>query len=405
MNNDSDFLLMGILLALGLLAGRVASHTGLPRVAAYLLVGVLFSRDLLGDLLGFHIGAWSEIFTHGALGVIAYLIGGSITIGHLKRIGGVITGAIVGETVGVVLVVFGVFSGVLVFLGNANAVSIALTFSVLALSTAPAATLALIHQYRSKGPLTDTMLGVVALDDAVGMMGYSLLLILLTDNSFGSSIALTLFEIGGAILLGAAVGWLLSKSSVWFGASVFRLPIILASILIVLGCAESLHLSQLLASLVLGFAARYFSQASAGRLFSPIHPLEETIYLLFFTIAGAHFDLSLFLNYFPFILLYFTTRIVGKVLGASTGASLVGAPPQVTRWIGLGLLPQAGVAIGLALTFSHEAAFEGIGSMVLNVIIGATLLNELTGPIAAKYALQRADEIHLKRERHRHEGF
>ena len=169
--------------------------------------------------------------------------------------------------------------------------------------------------------------------------------------------------------------------------------------------ALPLVFSLLLAAIGLGFSARYFSKASAGRLFNPIHPLEETIYLLFFTIAGTHFELNLFVNYFPLILLYFSTRAIGKILGASTGTRLVGAPTQVSHWIGLGLLPQAGVAIGLALTLSQEAAFQSIGPIVLNVIIGATLLNELAGPIAAKFALQRACEITHKRERHRHEGF
>lgn len=323
---------MGILLTLGLLAGRVASHVGMPRVAAYLLIGVLFSGHFLGGLLDFHVGAWSENFTQGALGVIAYLIGGSITVDHLNRLGGIIAGAIIGETIGVFLVVFGAFWALLSLLENTHAASIALTLSVLALSTAPAATLALIHQYRSKGPLTDTLLGAVALDDAVGIMGYSLLLILAADNSFTNGVYLSFIEIGGAVILGTAAGWLLSKSSVWFGASGFRIPIILSSVLIVLGFAESLHLSQLLATLTLGFSTRYFSRASAGRLFNPIHPLEETIYLLFFTIAGTHFNLHLFANYLPLILLYFFTRIAGKIIGASLGTRWVGAPSRVSHW-------------------------------------------------------------------------
>ncbi len=103
-----------------------------------------------------------------------------------------------------------------------------------------------------------------------------------------------LFEIGGAILLGGGVGWILSQTSSQFGASVFRLPLLLSAILVVMGVAESLHLSLLLATMALGFFSRHFSKASAGRLFNPIHPLEETIFLLFFTIAGTHFDSTIF---------------------------------------------------------------------------------------------------------------
>ncbi len=176
--------------------------------------------------------------------------------------------------------------------GNIDAVAIGLAFGILALSTAPAATLALIHQYRSKGPLTDTLPGVVDIDDAVGIMGYSSLLSLAAENSIGGGILQSFTKIGGADVIGTGAGWLLSRLSSRFGASGFRTPIILSSILIVLGMAENLRLSQFLAVFSLGFATRFFCGASAGRLFNPIHPLEETIYLLFFTIAGTHFNLD-----------------------------------------------------------------------------------------------------------------
>lgn len=402
---NNDFLLTGLLLALGLLAGRLATSLGIPRVAAYLIVGILFSPTLLGDLLGFELGQWTAVFTTGALGVIAYLIGGSITLGQMKRMGATITGTVLGQTAGVLLVVFFMLWWLLTLWGNHQALPLALAFSVLAISTAPVATLALIHQYRSKGPVTDTLLGVVALDDAVGILCFSLLLVAIGDNSFSSNLGQALFEIGGAILLGGGVGWILSQTSSWFGASVFRLPLLLSAILVVLGTAESLHLSFLLATMALGFFSRHFSKASAGRLFNPIHPLEETIFLLFFTIAGIHFDSSIFQQHLPLILAYFFTRIGGKILGATLGARLSGAPASVTRWLGLGLIPQAGVAIGLALTLIYQPVFLTIGPMILNVVIGATLLNELIGPLATKFALQKAGEIRIKREKHRHEGF
>lgn len=405
MEGNSDFLLAGMLLALALLAGRLASHWGLPRVAAYLLVGILFSPMILGDPLGFHMGKWAESFTTGALGIIAYLIGGSITLNQLKRMGKTIAAVVLGESIGAMLVVFLTLWWLLPLPTEAQTLTAALAFAVLAISTAPAATLALIHQYRTRGPLTDTLLGVVAMDDAIGIICYTLLLTLVADNSIPSGMAMILIEIGGAALLGAFSGWILSKTSGYFGESGFRLPIILAATFVVLGVAEILHLSLLLASMSLGFFTRHFSQASAQRLFGPIHPLEETIFLLFFTIAGTHFDFSLFQHHLPLILAYFFARIAGKIAGVSLGARLCSAPKLVSRWLGLGLMPQAGVAIGLALTLSHQAAFDEISPMILNIIIGATLLNELAGPLAAKFALQKAGEIRIKREKHRHEGF
>lgn len=405
MATGNEFLISGLLLACALFAGRGASELGFPRVAAYLLAGILFSPGLLGDKLNFHIGPWAENFTAGALGIIAYLIGGSITTGQLRRMGKIIAGCALGESLGALLVVFVCIWVFLSFQVGISALPLALAFSVLAVSTAPAATLAVIHQYRSKGPMTKALLGVVALDDALGIVCFSLLLAWIADNTFTGSLISAATAIGGAVLVGAITGKVLSKTSILFGESGSRLPLLLSSILLVLGFAHLLNLSPLLATMSLGFFARRYTRASAQRLFKPIYNLEEIIFLLFFTIAGTHFDLTLFLRHLDLIFIYIFARIIGKVLGSAAGAKAAHAPQAIRQWLGLGLIPQAGVAVGLALTLSNQDAYMESGEMIVNVILGTTLIYELVGPLIAQFALRKAGELQIKREKHRHEGF
>jgi Kef-type K+ transport system membrane component KefB len=398
METGNEFLVAGLLLISALFAGKGADILGFPRVAAYLLVGVLFSPGLLGSRFDLPIGAWTEGFTTGALGVIAYLVGGSITAGQLRRLGRVIVVSALGESLGAMLFVFLAVLGFLAFQGNTETLLLALAFAVLAVSTAPAATLAVIHQYRTKGPMTDTLLGVMALDDAAGIICFSLLLALAADNSLTSGFISAGIEIGGALLLGAFGGLLLSRISALFGESAARLPLLFSSILLILGIAHSLQLSLLLAAMSLGFAARHFAHASAKRLFSPIHNLEETIFLLFFTLAGTHFDILLFQQHIDLITIYVLSRIAGKMAGAGIGSRLTAAQTVIVRWLGLGLIPQAGVAVGLALILSHQSVFAQTGQMIVNVILGTTLIYELLGPLAAQFALRQAGEVNLKRE-------
>lgn len=402
MQTGNEFLIVGLLLAFALFAGRVASSQGLPRVASYLLVGVVFSPDLLGDRLGLQIGVWTESFTIGALGVIAYLIGGSMTVDQLRRMGRVILGSTLGESLGAMVMVFVGMWGLLSLQSGSSVLPLAMAFSVLAISTAPAATLAVIHQYRTKGDMTNTLLGVVALDDAVGIICFSVLLAQMADNTLTGALTSAVIEIGGAIVVGAAVGVLLKTVSTYFGESGMRLPLVLSAILLVIGIAHRFDLSLLLSAMSLGFFTRLYTRASAQPLFNPIYNLEELIFILFFSLAGTHFDFNIFHQHIGLILMYVIARVFGKAIGSAVGAKIAGAPDSVVRWLGFGLVPQAGVAVGLALILSHQSAYAQTGHIIVNVILGTTLLYELVGPLAARFALQRAGELNIKREKHRH---
>jgi len=392
-------LYLGLLLVCGLLFGVIASRFQLPRVAAYVIAGMLFSPDLLGRIIHTGAGEWSETLTTTALGIIAYLIGGSITMQQLLRMGKMIVGSALGESFGAVLVVFLAVFFLIPDIGGVSVLQLALAFAAIAASTAPAGTVAVLHQYRAHGPLSTTLLGVVALDDALGIIFFSVIMVIVAGESWGHGLVVASREIGGALILGAVTGGLLARAGKHIRQGGMRLPMVLGSILLVIGVAEAWKLSPLLSAMSLGFSSRFFLKASGDRLFAPVEYLEEMVFIIFFTLAGAHFEFSVFLSHFDLILIYFFARIIGKLAGASIGAQISGAPKTIVYWLGPGLIPQAGVAVGLALTLSHQPIFHEVSIVIVNVILATTLLYEVLGPFAARLALERSGELGIKRNR------
>jgi Kef-type K+ transport system membrane component KefB len=395
----SAVFVLGLLLVSGLFAGMLAARLGIPQVVGYIFAGILFSQDLLGAYLNISINDWSEPITTAALGLIAYLIGGSMTMNQLRRMGKVILGTTLGQSLGAI--VFVLFAMLLLSSGlpGITLFQVSLIFAVLAASTAPAATVAVLHEYRARGILTTTILGTVALDDALAIIVFSLVMVYLDDGSSTAHFTSALIEIGGAIVLGAVLGYGLARIGRLIHNRNLRLPLVLGTILLVVGIADKWHLSPLLAAMIMGFVTRLGMKTTGARLFQPIENIETVIFIIFFTLAGAHFESSVFSQYLDIIFIYFFARIVGKMLGAALAAKLCGAPQKIVKYLGFGLLPQAGVAVGLALVLSHSPAFHDVGPIIVNVVLAATLLNELFGSIAVRYALVKSGEIGTKRGR------
>jgi Kef-type K+ transport system membrane component KefB len=392
---------LGLLLLSGLFLSLVLSSFNLPapRVAAYVLAGMIFSPGLLGKFVGIGVGNWDKPLTTGALGVIAYLIGGSLTIKQIKRIGKIIIGTTLGQSFGTIIIVF---IAMLMFVPDIPGISsfqLSLALAVIASTTAPAGTVAILHQYRVRGSFAKILLGVVALDDALGIILFSLMVVVTAGQSLTMNLGLALIEVFGALMLGAIAGKLLTLLGKHFKESGLRLPIILGMILLVLGVSEISHLSPLLATMSLGFFSRYFMGAAGGRVFAPVDYIEELVFIVFFTVAGAHFEYRIFLEHFDLILIYFFGRIGGKLIGSFLGAKFSKAPEPIIRWLGFGLIPQAGVAVGLALTLSQMPAFQKIGPVIVNVVLATTLLYEILGPLAVKFSINRAGELGIKRKK------
>jgi Kef-type K+ transport system membrane component KefB len=368
-------------------------------VAGYVAAGVVLSPDLLGGPLGLAVGSWSGALTTAALGMVAYLIGGSMTAAQLGRLGRAMTATALAESLGAAAVVFLAVSALAGPADGLPGVLPALALAAIAATTAPAATLAVLHQYRARGPLTDMLLGVVALDDALGILLFAVVLAAGADASPAGQLGSALVAIGGAVLAGALTGRLLAAAAMRVHQPGLRLPMVLAGVLVVIGLAEALGLSPLLACMTLGFASRHFLGTAGDRLLAPVEFLEEMVFVVFFTVAGAHFQAGVFLGFLDVILIYLVARLAGKLGGAFVGARLGGAPPQVARWIGLGLAPQAGVAVGLALSLGQYPAFQAASLAVVNIVLGTTLLYELLGPLAVRFALARAGELGPERRR------
>lgn len=389
-----EVLLIGILLMAGLLFGTLGSrYLGVPRVVGYILLGMLFAPDLLGGWLGMDATAWTEPMVSVALGIIAYLIGGSASIAQLKRLGWGIVGATAGKVSGAFLVVLVAVGLMGQLVGDLPGWTFALVIAAIAPTTAPAAIVAVIHQYRARGPLTTTLLGMVALDDALGIMIFSLVLAFVGAEGLGQALPAAAWDIGGAIVVGAVAGFLLERLSRRLHEHELRLVALVGGIVLLVGLAEAWAFSALLSSMSLGFSIRYFGGAMAEREFEPVEQLEELVFVLFFTFAGLHFDPQVVVHFAPLILLYFVARAIGLAGGATLGAGLARAPAVVVRNVGLGLLPQGGVAIGLALLLAGTPRFAETGELIVNIVTATTLLTESVGSVAARFGLQRAGEV------------
>lgn len=392
---------------------RLAKKVGLPAVTAYLITGLLLGPYCLGSLklagIGFHtmeeVGALS-IISDAALGFIAFTIGNEFRLNDLRSMGrqaiiiGIFQAVITTALVDVVLI------SLHMFFPAALSLPSAITLGAIAAATAPAATLMVVRQYQADGPLTRLLLMVVAIDDAVGLVLFS--------ASFGVARAMEqsgisiitvavepILEILLSILLGAITGLILTWSERYFHSRGNRISVSVAFVLLTVGLSKvefeagPVHcgFSLLLVCMMTGTVFCNLCDTSAslmGRLDRWTTPLS----ILFFILSGAELDLKILGN--PVVLLigaaFILTRTAGKIFGAYASCALSGCDKKTQKYLGITLLPQAGVALGMALT----AATLSDGGMVRNVVLFAVLIYELIGPTLTRNALIAAGEIHLE---------
>ncbi len=389
-----EILLIGLLLIAGLTLGTLGSYFfHLPRVVGYIVAGIMFAPDFLGGPLGIESAEWTLPMVAVALGIVAYLIGGAVTVTQLRQLGWVIVTATLGKVSGsflAVLVGFLLLGLAVPDLANS---SLALLLAAIATTTAPAAIVAITHQYRARGPLTTALLGMVALDDAIALIIFSLVLASLQSAGFNAAIPALIWEIGAAISFGMLGGLLIERVARYLPDEELRLVALLGGIILLTGLAQVWDFSPLLTAMALGFSARLFAGAHSEPLFRPLEKLQEVVFVLFFTFAGLHFNLSVILGNAGLILLYFFLRAGGQILGALVGAKLAGAPKVISHNVGLVMLPQGGVAIGMALLLAGVAGLEDVALLVINIITASTILTETLGALGTRYGLDRAGEL------------
>jgi len=376
----------------GLLMTRVVKLVKLPNVTGYLIAGLLIgpycfkliSADALASL---------DIITVAALGFIAFSIGSEFKLAHLKAIGGKILIITACEAVGAVILV-----DIVVSLFGFP-VPMALCLGAIAAATAPAATLLVVRQYRAKGELTSTLLPVVAMDDAIGLMAYALSVsvakMIQNGEAFNimTTIVSPLLEILLSLGIGAVIGVIIAISNRFFQSKSNRLMISIAAVLLGVGIAQQFGLSHLLLCMAIG--ATYVNlRDDAIQTLEQADTWTPPLFMLFFVISGADLNVSVLPSLGLIGVIYIVTRVVGKYFGAYIGCSIAKTSHTIRKYLGLSLIPQAGVAIGIAQLVVKE--LPEYGASIQAVILCATLIYELIGPIVTKYSLIKAGEIEVE---------
>ena len=380
---------MAAAIALGLLLTRIAKKINLPNVTAYLVAGLavgpyclnLFDQDALAGV--------AQI-TSVALGFIAFSIGGEFKWESLKRVG----------TKAVIITLFQALAALalvdIVLLVFGFDVPLSITLGAIATATAPAATLMVVRQYRAQGTMTNTLLSVVAMDDAVGLAAFSISLAIAQSLTSGAAPTLynmlvsPLLEIMLSLVVGGLLGALLSFLMRFFRSRANRLSLMLAAVLAGVALADGYGLSSLLTCMAIG-AAMVNLRDDSEMLVEIIDRWTPPLFTLFFVISGAELDLHVLSTVGILGLLYILARSLGKYFGARVGASVVKSEPKIRKYLGLTLLPQAGVAIGMAQVVITK--LPEYGAEIRAVVLCATLVYELIGPVITRIALERSGEI------------
>jgi Kef-type K+ transport system membrane component KefB len=378
-------LLLGILFLIGLGADLLGRSTFLPRVTLLLVGGVAAGPAGFGLLPAAFIGQWFAPMTNIALALIGFLLGHQLSLPALRRRGR--------KVIGITLCkVFGAWTAVtLVLLAAGVDPVVAILLAGLAPATDPAATFDIVHESDAGGEFVATLLSVVSLDDVVGLLLFVAMVALagaLTGEA-GAAAAVTegIVELGGSALLGVILGMPMAWLTGRIRPGETTLAEGLGFVLLCSGLAEWFDLMPILSAIVMGITVA--STARHGkRLFDAIEGVEWPFMILFFVLAGASLDVATLLAAGAVTIIYMSARFLGIYTGARAGCVLVGLPGKMQRWLGIALLPQAGVAIGMALLAAQR--FPEIAPLVLTVAVASTIVLETIGPVFARMALRAA---------------
>ncbi len=421
------FLYIALLLFAALISTRLMKLLKLPNVTGYIITGIIVGPFVFGlffnnftyegikeSLIYNYIDKIKWVSTI-ALGFIAFSIGSSFKMSTLK---------VVGKRVLIITVLEALFASIAVIaalivmhfiMPNLVSWQLVLTLGAIASATAPAATLMVIKQYKARGPLVDTLLPVVALDDAAALILFAILFQIATSLNVSGGfdafkmIVKPLLEIIISLSIGAALGFLISFMNKFFKSRNNRLIIAIFSVFLACGLyflfrskyLGGFELSSLLMCMMIG--AIYTNMCKdSNRTLDVMDRFTSPIYLMFFVISGASLDLTIFFNKNGLLVLviaivYMIFRVIGKWFGAFTGASISHSEEKIKKYLGFALIPQAGVAIGLATTasalFSANEETKEVGALIIAIILTSTLVYELIGPLVSKFALKKAGEI------------
>lgn len=391
----NTLLALALAIGVGLLFSRFAKLLHLPNVTAFLFGGLLIGPSVLG-LIPQETADSFSIITKVALGFIAYSIGAEFKLDYLKKIG----------TKPLVITAFEAFTAVLlvdIVLISLSALGVpgfdlpmCVALGAIAAATAPAATLMVIRQYKAKGPVSEMLLPVVAMDDAAGLIAFAISINIAQSLASGAAMTISnmllspLIQIVCSLALGVVLGIVLSFCARFFASRGNKLALIIAFVLLSLALCDLLNLSSLLCIMMVGVAMTNLSPV-AGAIIEQTDRFTPPIFLLFFVISGVDLNLSVLPTVGLVGVCYILVRVLGKWLGAMLGSRLVNAHPNIQKYLGLTLIPQAGVAIGMAQMALVQ--LPAYGRQIQAIVLAGTLIYELVGPVITKIALTKAGEI------------
>ena len=385
---DNILLQAGILLFTGIVGAKIIRVFRLPAVTGYLIGGLLIGPYCLG-LVTLEATETLTVFSDIALGFIAFSIGSEFKISYFKRVG--MTPIVIAVMEGVMAVIF--VTCALLLCGQEF--SFSLMLGAIASATAPAATIMVIKQYKAKGSVTETLLSVVAIDDAVALIAFGFsLAVTRAIHAPGTSVLMSVLspfiEVLTSVILGAVFGIVFTYVLKFMKDRAMRLSLIIAFVLTAVPVADACNASSLMVCMVLGAVFTNLSSLDE-KIMTLCDEITPPLFMLFFVLSGAELNIRVI----PMIgvtgIIYVLLRVLGKVTGAALGAKIMRAEPEVSRYLGPCLVPQAGVAIGLSLI--AQANVPGAGETIRAIILCATLIYELVGPAITKMSLIKAGEI------------
>jgi len=395
-------LLMGLAIFFGTAGAGILQRFHIPKVVAYVVIGLIIGESGL-NLIGRDTVETLSSFNMFALGIIGFMIGGELDREVFKKYGKQFFIILCSE--GIVAFVVVAFLSMIVcwfFTSDTKtSVAIGLVLGAIASATAPAATASVLWEYKTRGPLTSTVIAIVALDDALSLLLYGFASSIAaaitgeTHSSLWMSILTAMFEIAGAIILGVLAGFLLSSILKLIKEPDKALAFTVSSVLLVIGLSIALKVGSILAAMTLGVTMTNLASRRRQNTFELIEKFAPPIYVLFFVLAGAHLVLGEITGWMVvMVVVYLIGRTGGKLLGSWFGARVSRASDVVRRYLGICLLSQAGVAIGLAI-ISGQLFTGQIAHAIIVIVMTTTFVVEIIGPMFVRLGVKKAGEIGL----------
>ncbi|MBU5427512.1 cation:proton antiporter [Tissierella pigra] len=389
---------LGIIILIGIIGGRLANYFKLPNVSGYIVAGLIIGPSFINLVNEMDIESFN-IINEMALAAIAFSIGNEFLLKDMKKVGKDVLLITVAEVVGAFVIVF-----IMMYFILNQAMEFSLMIASMSAATAPAGIVMVIRELKANGPLTKTILPIVALDDALGIMVFGVCLSLskilsgTEKYSIIKIISNPTIEIFGSIILGFVIGIVMTYVVKKAKHSEELLIMTIGFILLSSGAANYFNLSPLLTCMMVGATLVNLKQNSF-RVFNSINEFTPPINLLFFTVAGASLNIKVLSSVGILGIGYIIARASGKYIGATLGAKAVGSEEKIVKYLGMSLLTQGGISIGLSMIVKKE--LPELSDSIITVILFSVLIYEIIGPILAKIAITKAGEVNgmLKREK------